>query len=630
MNKLKSKSVKGAILFTLGIVSITACANNASASSNSNKENTTSNAVSESSVISKDNSKESSKESTDKVSNTNVNRDLTTIYSAEDLDTSTDGVKIDFSGDSATVNGEGAEVSGGVVTITKAGTYVLSGELKYGSLVVKAGDEDLVHIVLNGTNITSSTTSAINISKAKKVVLTLADSTENTLSDAGEYTYAEGEDEPDAAVFSSSDLVINGNGTLTVLGNAASALKSKDNLTIISGKLNLTSKDNAIKGKDSVVVENTELLVNAKGKGITTEGNLYIYNGNIDIKESEEGLEGKQIELYGGNINIVSTDDGINEREKADKSLSEEEQERFSNQNQTDTWLKVEGGTIYVDAAGDGIDSNGQVYINGGELIVYGPTDDGNATLDYNGEAVITGGTYIGLGSSGMAQGFSDASTQNSVEVFYDSTQNKNTNIAITDASGNTLFNIEAKKNFSDLLFSSSSVKTGDKLTIKTGDDTKEVTVEGVNTTTGESGGRGGMGQPPQGGRPQGQPPQGQPPRGRGKNNSGRNSNEDLNRDSDRNSNRDSNGNSDRNSDRNSFDERGYFDNRDSENDRNSDDRKFSNDRQFSDDRGFSKDREFDDREEFSNRDFGDRGGFSDREFQDKRNSNSQNQPRKE
>jgi len=269
------------------------------------------------------------------------------------------------------------------------------------------------------------------------------------------------------------------------LGNAASALKSKDNLTIISGKLNLTSKDNAIKGKDSVVVENTELLVNAKGKGITTEGNLYIYNGNIDIKESEEGLEGKQIELYGGNINIVSTDDGINAREKADKSLSEEEQERFSNQNQTDTWLKVEGGTIYVDAAGDGIDSNGQVYINGGELIVYGPTDDGNATLDYNGEAVITGGTYIGLGSSGMAQGFSDASTQNSVEVFYDSTQNKNTNIAITDASGNTLFNIEAKKNFSDLLFSSSSVKTGDKLTIKTGDDTKEVTVEGVNTTTG-------------------------------------------------------------------------------------------------------------------------------------------------
>ena len=156
-------------------------------------------------------------------------------------------------------------------------------------------------------------------------------------------------------------------------------------------------------------------------------------------------------------------------------------------QYQESAWIKIADGSVNVCAEGDGIDSNGDVYIEGGSLYLNGPEDEQNGGLDYNGSAVINGGLYIGVSSSGMSQGFSKASGQNSIEVFYAQTQAGGTAISLTDASGNEIAAITAMKTFSSLIISSPEIKAGETLTLKTGESSQEITVNEGVTTIGES-----------------------------------------------------------------------------------------------------------------------------------------------
>ena len=432
--------------------------------------------------------------------------------------------KITFSDSGAQIEGSGASYADGTLTITEAGSYTLEGSNSNAQVVIDALEGE-VTLVLNGVNLQSQTTAAIYAKSAKKVNITLADGSSNTLVDAKTYTNTEDSDEPDAAVFADCDLSFDGSGTLEVTANAKDGIKSKDNLTFTSGTYTITSADNAIKGKNSIAVKDGIFTINATGKGMTTEGTLDIDAGKIDIQNSEEGLEGKQVTVNGGDINIVATDDGINARTKTDS-------DQESMQAQEDTWFKLEGGNITVDATGDGVDSNGDIYINGGTIMVYGPTSDGDGTLDYDGTATITGGTYMGIGSSGMIQSFGDTSTQNSLEVNYSTTQKAGTVVKITDESGNVIANITAKKDFSSVLISSSDLSEGKKVTIQTGEDKQTATISGKTTTVGEKSERGGApgqgtpegnppsgnsskGNPPEGNPPSGQPPEGNPPSGK-------------------------------------------------------------------------------------------------------------------
>ena len=501
----KSEIKMAACLLSLSLMgfTITGCA--ANAAKNSSNESTI-RVQQTSSVKSSDTE---SKDTETKTTSTS-NRDLSSIYSEEDLNTSWDkssSTIITLNGSEAKVEGSGANYSDGKVNITSSGTYVLSGKFT-GQIYIDVGDSAVVHLVLNGVEINSESDPAIYAADGKKVILTLAESTENTLSDTSNYTFADGEDEPDATLFIKNDLVINGSGTLKVNANYKTAIKTKDTLAIISGNFDITSVDNAVRAKDALTVEDGTFKVNATGKGFTSDGELNIYGGDINIEKSEEGLEGLTVEIYGGNVDISATDDGINARTKYDDSVSDAEKEMLGNQDQDGVEVRVAGGTVNINASGDAIDSNGDLYIEGGETYISGPTSGGDGTLDYNGEAKITKGVYVGAGSSGMFQTFSEDSSQNFINVYYDSTQAAGTTITLSDESQTKLIEFVAEKEFATVVISLPSLETGKTYTLKTGDTEQTVTINSVSSSLGTSsggfgdpGGHGGFGEPHGGGQ---------------------------------------------------------------------------------------------------------------------------------
>jgi len=166
-------------------------------------------------------------------------------FSDEDLNPSTDTSAtsyIKLEGDSISSDGVGTTVNGSVVTITSAGIYNINGTLNNGQIVVNTEDEATVTLVLNGVNITNASSAPIYVKNANKVVITLADGTDNVVTDGAEYIFENAEkNEPNAAIFSNDDLTINGNGSLTVKANYNNGIATDDNLKITSGVINVTA-----------------------------------------------------------------------------------------------------------------------------------------------------------------------------------------------------------------------------------------------------------------------------------------------------------------------------------------------------------------------------------------------------
>ena len=233
----------------------------------------------------------------------------TYTYSDYELDDSYDessAALITLSGDSAESNGTGVTISGSTVTISREGCYILRGELTDEQIIVDAGDTDQVQLVLDGVSITCSDSSPILVRNADKVKVTLAADSENTLTDGA--SYAEDDDNPDAALFSKDDLILNGSGTLTATGNYKHGIAGNDDLVITGGTYNVTSVSHALRGNDSVCI--------------------------LD-----------------GTFNLTSEKDGIqaSNTEDADKG-----------------WVQIDGGTYTITSSGDGIQAETDLTINGG------------------------------------------------------------------------------------------------------------------------------------------------------------------------------------------------------------------------------------------------------------------------
>jgi len=526
-------------------------------------------------------------------------------------------------GNTTTITGSGATVANNKITITSAGTYSIKGTLTDGQIIVNAGDEDKVYIILNGVNITCSNSAPIYIKNSKKTIISLADNTKNYIKDGASYVFEDkSTDEPNAAIYSKDELTFIGKGSLTVDANYKNGITSKDDLKIENGTITVNAKEDGLLGKDTVVVTNGNITINSGADGIKstntedskkgyvlieggkfnitaaqdgiqaetnalvkngditinsgggnknaaskreemnqpgmrqgsnsqttnttntteseestsakaikaganviTEGgtfnidssddalhsnnNLVINNGvfkiatgddafhgdstltinkgTIDIAKAYEGIESQTITINGGNINLLSSDDGLNASGgndssgttgDMDKNNSSQNAGKPGSQSAGNGIININGGYITINASGDGIDSNGSIYMKDGTVIVNGPTNDGNGALDYDGTFEIKGGTVIAAGSSGMAQAPSSTSTVNSIKITL-SSQSANTLVHIENEAGENILTFAPSKQYASVVVTSPNLKTG---------STYKVYVGGSSTGTAKNG----------------------------------------------------------------------------------------------------------------------------------------------
>lgn len=505
---------------------------------------------------------------------------ITVEYDSDDLavsESNTDMVTIQLEGDAITFDGDGVVVEDTIVTITAAGSYSISGTLNDGQLVVDTQDEETVTLILNGVDITNTSSAPIYVSNAEKTVITLADGTENVVTDGTSYVFPDAEtDEPNAAVFSNDDLTINGTGTLIVNANFNNGIDSDDDLKITGGNITVNAVNDGIKGRDSIAVLDGNITINAGGDGLQsnndedaekgwvsieggsvmvtavsdgiqaetllniTDGNLTIVlgggstntatdsakglkagvditiaggtinidaaddaihsdssitinggdiivasaddavhsedtlvinSGNLTIAYSYEGLESDIIVINDGTIHLVSSDDGINVT-SGDASGGESAT--------PGKYLEINGGTIFLDAGGDGLDSNGSGTLNGGVVIVNGPTEDRNGALDVNGILEINGGFLIAVGSAGMAQSSGTASTQYSALITLPTPQEAGSMLHIESDTGTDILTFVSTKPYETAVISSPALENGATYLVYTGGSSTGTATDGL------------------------------------------------------------------------------------------------------------------------------------------------------
>lgn len=292
------------------------------------------------------------------------------------------------------------ELTNDGLSVTEPGTYILSGNTT-GNITVDT--DGYVRLALDGVSINSSTGSALQIDNAKKTVIQLVNDSENSIRDGA----TRADESIDGAIYSSDDLVFEGEGKLTVEAQFADGIVSKDSLWIKSSDITVTSVDDGIRGKDMLSISGGTISVNAQGDGLKStnetdagEGNLvisggsvtiqsgddgikseqkaWITGGTINVAKSVEGIEAPVIIIDGGDITVYASDDGLNASASAITT--------------TGLSITINNGTLAVTVGPgdtDAIDSNGDIVVNGGTITITAPT----SSFDFDGTGNINGGT---------------------------------------------------------------------------------------------------------------------------------------------------------------------------------------------------------------------------------------------
>ena len=588
-------------------------------------------------------------------------------YSKRDMDVSFDessATKITLSGDLASVSGSGAVAEGSTVTISTAGTYIVSGNLTDGSIIVATSENDKVQIVLNGVKIACSSGPAIDVQSADKCFITLAEGTQNSLSDGSAYA----SEDANACIYATCDLTINGSGSLDVSGNYRHGVFSKDDLVVYGGTIRVSAVEDGLNGKDSVKIGAGDISITAGADGVKSskstnpeKGFVYVSDGSLSIDAEDDGIQAKtylciaggsievdaaddalhsdlegalnggsttvrsgddafhcetklevndgsfvaetcnegyeaeQVIINGGDTDIYALDDALNasaadlsdDSESSDSDAAAStpsgdpganavqldgsigapdasEQQNATPQgasqqdgttppelpsddgaqggqageapsdlgqapdaqggmerggqapdgqggapgaNDSNCLIQINGGTVALDSQGDGVDSNGNVEITSGTLLVNGPSSDGDGAFDYDGEATISGGTVLMAGAVGMAQSFTSG-TQ--AFALVQASGSAGSVIEATDADGNVIATLTATKAFGCVLVSGAGVFDGDTITVSVDGFVTTATASTTGTSGiamgGGAGGPGGMGGgPATGNRPEGQ-----------------------------------------------------------------------------------------------------------------------------
>lgn len=250
-----------------------------------------------------------------------------------------------------------------------------------------------------------------------------------------------------------------GSSNNIVAGNSAKGIKGIVSLIVDSGTITANSADDAIHSNGTITINGGAFTLSTGDDGIHADDSLTINNGNFTITKSYEGLESAIITINNGNIHLASSDDGINIAGGRDASGTVPGPGRDTF-NSGDYHLYINGGYIYVEADGDGIDSNGDVTMTGGTVIINGPTSNWNGALDHV-SFKMTGGFLVAVGSSGMAEAPSTSSTQYSVLLKFMSTRQAGTIIHIQTSTGTEILTFKPTKAYKSIAFSSPALKKG-------------------------------------------------------------------------------------------------------------------------------------------------------------------------
>ena len=362
-----------------------------------------------------------------------ITKEDTDVTHADDAENYRVSITGDFTVTSDT--SDGVTQSGSVYTITKAGEYTVAGLLSEGQLIVDAGDENEVTIVLNGTSITCSSGSSIYVKNASEVKIKSEENSFNEVIDnRTEATEDSSDDAGNAAIYATCDLKLVGKGALVVTGNYNNGIQSKDDLSIKNVIVKVTAVNNAVKGNDAVDIESGNIIaISAKGDGIKTSPIVNVTGGYIDVTTAS-------------------------------------------------------GDT-------DGIDSNGNYVQTGGFVLVKGGSSSGNVSgsIDVDGTVTITGGTCVALG------GVCETPINSANAYVLSSVSFSSGRYSLKDASGNEVISFTVDGTFGNGWICSDTLSTGTSYTLYRGSDsiadwTQESGTMGASGTGGFGGNMGGTG----------------------------------------------------------------------------------------------------------------------------------------
>lgn len=406
------------------------------------------------------------------------------------------------------------EISGSTVTITKAGTYVISGNVTEGNIIVNATDKGTVRLILNNASIRNTTTAPIKVLDAKKVILTLADNTTkgNVIIEGGNITIKASND----GIQAENILVIN-DGTINIKTNNGAADTTQthtDNMYMGRGgfgfnnnKTTTTTDDTVesrkgIKAGNMLIINDGDITIDSDDDSVHCNSEIYIYGGTINaatgddgvhaddlltvnggtinITQCYEGIEADDIVINDGDISVVSSDDGI---------------------NSSDGSITINGGNLLINASGDGLDANGSIIINGGYIVVLGPTSDGDTAIDYDDSCTINGGTVMAFGSSGMLEIPKGAINGACIVTAFTSVSG-GSKYTLSDSNGNEILSYTPSKAYAAAIVYSDKITTGNTYDITAGSTTLsiEVTSDVTSNVSSGLGKAGGMNKPGNGG----------------------------------------------------------------------------------------------------------------------------------
>lgn len=408
-------------------------------------------------------------------------------FDAEDLDASyneADCTKINLN-DLSSLNSDAVTYSSSKITITKAGSYLITGSFN-GSIEVNTEDKGTVRLILNNASISANDSAAIKVSSAKKVLITLPDGTSNSIKDSS--SRSDDESDYSAAFYSKADLVFNGNGSLKIDASYKNGLKTGDQLKIVSGNFEINSKEDALIGKELVGIKNGNFTINAGQDGIkstydkdTSKGNIVLLNGTYNITSGNDAVQSENglyiadgtynIKTNGGSANAVqktgdsgfgmpNNQSGFNgERNIGDTSNSDSSSDSSSDSYKglkASNLITIVGGQYNIDSCDDSIHTNGDMLIKGGTFTISSGDDGMHAdnTLQIDGASINITKSYEGI------EGLSIIINEGDIKlVASDDGMNTASGSSSGDTfGGNQLFGFKNGMNFGD----DSSANNGD------------------------------------------------------------------------------------------------------------------------------------------------------------------------